>query len=1214
MRDRELDRLFRRFRERGDSAALARVFDATAPELLGLAAHLALDVGEAEDLLQQTFLTAIEKAERYDADRRLTPWLVGILVRHAHAARRRRSRLRSQGEAEGEPGGEAVALSAPSPREVAEESELEDEVSLALGRLPATYRAVLEPYLLRGERAVDIARASGKAPGTVRVQIRRGLDELRRILPAGLAAGTSALAGGRSLAQVRATVIEAASTAGASSAALTTTSTVSTSFLGGLAVTTKLALGAAALTLLSLFGWWLASEAPMEVPALVEAEEVLVPDSSERELAATLPSAATPPETRAEEARVEVPTTPVDSIDAQLAAALAGMHGRVVDELGAPVVGVAVELLELRASMFEDPLDAPFDAPLTRRLKRLAWNPVVASATTDSEGRFELWGADPAGAHGIGIDLGGERPSLRVVDRGLSTGSRRDLGTIQLEPVRVLTGLVLDSDGLGVPGARVRAAKVPAEAHPLAAVRSDRRMLIDTGPGLGQVVAPPPALGPWIDRLPIPTTETDAEGRFELRGVAVGQVDVFVDHSDHEILVAPAPTGVDELEAVAFVAPREFSGQVVDAAGEPVEGAQVLFGGKSEEVTSGEGLCVVRGELASGADGGFRFRCGGAPMVAARRDATHEWEVAAVFQDGDELRLPALRTVDIELRDRAGDPVLGVALHVDRMRPLKSLERLGAVDASCGLTEELGNGEYRVAELPAGLYRLRALVPGFAVLDERLRVEEREVRVAFELDRSASRDLQVVDASTRDSIAGARVTIQLGGYGQRALHSARTDGEGRARLRGIPIEGDHDLRLRVAHPAYANAVLPFDAREADELVVELHTANRARFRVTVGGAMPLEPLAIALDPSEATGVDAIIPRLAVTDARGEASFEQLPAGEWRYQVSTRFFDTDVANLFSGVQPESLATGSFRLQAGATQVVDVELAPEFFAQSKPASTSGLEGHVRIDGVDGLRLRVALAEERTGQLVREWEELGVGGEYLFDGLEPVPHALLVIDGEIGTAGVAMLASDTVELRRDRLLRHDVDLSGFAVQVEVLDSTGEPVDDAQLVAFPEIDGYRGNPVARQGNSGAWELVLWEPGQYVLRAESPTAGLGVERLELSKSPGQRIELRLDPGVPCAGVVVLPEGEAPDYARLAVYKLDGSPTSTNVPLRLEGGLGHFEALGMTPGEYGGRLQLGDRDLRDLRFELPPGGDAGLRLECSEALAPTPLAMPAGGG
>ena len=69
---------FLRYRERGDAEALGLVFDALAPELLLVAAHLA-GGDHAEDVVQATFVDAIRQQDRWDAGRPLAPWLCGML-------------------------------------------------------------------------------------------------------------------------------------------------------------------------------------------------------------------------------------------------------------------------------------------------------------------------------------------------------------------------------------------------------------------------------------------------------------------------------------------------------------------------------------------------------------------------------------------------------------------------------------------------------------------------------------------------------------------------------------------------------------------------------------------------------------------------------------------------------------------------------------------------------------------------------------------------------------------------------------------------------------------------------------------------------------------------------------------------------------------------------------------------------------------------------
>lgn len=67
------ERHFARFRQSEDPRDLAAVFDLTAPELMRVAVYLVRDEQTAEDLLQETFLTAIERRESFHGGRALLP-------------------------------------------------------------------------------------------------------------------------------------------------------------------------------------------------------------------------------------------------------------------------------------------------------------------------------------------------------------------------------------------------------------------------------------------------------------------------------------------------------------------------------------------------------------------------------------------------------------------------------------------------------------------------------------------------------------------------------------------------------------------------------------------------------------------------------------------------------------------------------------------------------------------------------------------------------------------------------------------------------------------------------------------------------------------------------------------------------------------------------------------------------------------------------------
>ncbi|MEO6593469.1 MAG: sigma-70 family RNA polymerase sigma factor [Planctomycetota bacterium] len=173
-----VDRAFGRYQKTGDPHALARVFDATAPELYRIAFHLVCDRHAAEDLVQATFVAAIENAASFDGERRVLPWLLGILANRSRH-HRRQTRLR-------DPVRHVAPSSAADPIEVAAAGELNATVTAAVRRLPDPYRQVVLLHLLHELTPREVAEALARPDATVRTQLHRGLDLLRKLLPASL--------------------------------------------------------------------------------------------------------------------------------------------------------------------------------------------------------------------------------------------------------------------------------------------------------------------------------------------------------------------------------------------------------------------------------------------------------------------------------------------------------------------------------------------------------------------------------------------------------------------------------------------------------------------------------------------------------------------------------------------------------------------------------------------------------------------------------------------------------------------------------------------------------------------------------------------------------------------------------------------------------------------------------------------------------------------
>src|SRR5262245_44522842 len=98
MRARDPEVAFQRYQRRQRPADLAATFDATAPELLRVAAPLAPTLAEAEDLVQETFLVAMDRhADYVPGGAGVLAWLLGVL-RHRALRQRRDSKRELDGE------------------------------------------------------------------------------------------------------------------------------------------------------------------------------------------------------------------------------------------------------------------------------------------------------------------------------------------------------------------------------------------------------------------------------------------------------------------------------------------------------------------------------------------------------------------------------------------------------------------------------------------------------------------------------------------------------------------------------------------------------------------------------------------------------------------------------------------------------------------------------------------------------------------------------------------------------------------------------------------------------------------------------------------------------------------------------------------------------------------------------------------------------------
>ena len=125
--------------QKGDSAAFMNIVDAYQRPVYNLCYRMLGDTTEAEDAAQETFLRAYTKLKTYNADRKLSSWLLSIASHYCiDRLRKKRYQMVSWDEL---PPWQAVADKKPQPEEAALTHERHDAVHQLLDTLPEDYRA-----------------------------------------------------------------------------------------------------------------------------------------------------------------------------------------------------------------------------------------------------------------------------------------------------------------------------------------------------------------------------------------------------------------------------------------------------------------------------------------------------------------------------------------------------------------------------------------------------------------------------------------------------------------------------------------------------------------------------------------------------------------------------------------------------------------------------------------------------------------------------------------------------------------------------------------------------------------------------------------------------------------------------------------------------------------------------------------------------------------
>lgn len=162
----------------GDREALSTLYTRTSAKLYGICLRVLGNESEAQDVLQEVYVTAWRKAGQFDPGKASPITWLAVLARNKAIDQLRRRRP----SADGLDAAAEVVDSSPSAFDIAQQKQERSRLDQCLEELDEQPRAMIRSAFLDGATYPELAQRAGVPLGTTKSWIRRGLQRLKGCL------------------------------------------------------------------------------------------------------------------------------------------------------------------------------------------------------------------------------------------------------------------------------------------------------------------------------------------------------------------------------------------------------------------------------------------------------------------------------------------------------------------------------------------------------------------------------------------------------------------------------------------------------------------------------------------------------------------------------------------------------------------------------------------------------------------------------------------------------------------------------------------------------------------------------------------------------------------------------------------------------------------------------------------------------------------------